>query len=138
MQGERTGTRAAPWGGGSVNSSLMLATARAYGSRGRPATRPVFVNRGPRVPRPRGAAPFRAEDGALSLHWLPRSFTSRRCAFPLCPHVGTRVSGSGTPTSARERPRLSREGTGSQGDSRSAGSLICPLSTNTEKDITFS
>lgn len=29
-------SEASPWGGGSINSSLMLATVRAYGSQGRP------------------------------------------------------------------------------------------------------
>lgn len=51
-------SEASPWGGGSINSSLMLATVRAYGSQGRPATRTVFVNRASGVPCSRGAVPL--------------------------------------------------------------------------------
>lgn len=78
-------TGAAPWGGGAVNSSLMLATAWAYGSRGRPATCPVFVNRGPRCLALEGQPPFGQNPAPQCLHGLPRSFTGPRFAFPLSP-----------------------------------------------------
>lgn len=46
LQGDRLGTlEAGPRGGGATSSSLMVATAWACGSDGRPATHPVFVNR---------------------------------------------------------------------------------------------
>lgn len=94
-------TGPAPWGGGAVNSSLMLATAWAYGSRGRPATCPVFVNRGPRCLALEGQPPCEQHPGPQGLHRLPRSFARPGFASSFYPQRRPSLLGQ---TSAPECP----------------------------------